>query len=161
MRYLVWITILLSYGSSAQAYIIEGRAIKNEALMTYIKDNMPNHGLLKINKAGHLYLELEKGYINKLNSRLANKDFLPLNNVTDHTLAINPPDNSILTDKLTLIPQIGKMVEFKPIGLYLRAEDDKEFYILSVRIPELKAPHNTFDIKIAVKNLVHFNELAD
>jgi len=159
--YLILIIILLSYGSYTHAYIVDGRAIKNEALMTYIHESLNNRGLLKLNKSGQLYLELEHGYITKLNSKITNKEFLPLKHATDHTLEIMPRAGSILTDKLTLIPQIGKMVEFKPIGLYLVAEDDKEFYMLTVHIPELKAPHNNFDIKIAVKELASFNELAN
>jgi hypothetical protein len=159
-KFLLFLSALLIY-TPAQAYIMDGRAIKNEALMTYIKENMNNKGTLKLNKSGQLYIELEQGYISKLQSKIDNKGFLPLKSNNDHTLKITPPAGSILTDQLTLIPQINKTVEFKPISLYLLAEDDQEFYMLSVHIPELKAPNNTFAIKIAVQKISNFDELAN
>jgi hypothetical protein len=141
---------------TTQAYIVDGRRVKNEQLLTYIKHTMNNRGKLTLNTENQLCLELEPGYTSKLYKQINNKDFTQLTKYSDNAIQTNT-----LHDHFSLTTPLDIFVEFKPVGVYLLAEDDKEYYILDVRVPNLATNHNTFSIKIAVKQLVSHNELAD
>ncbi len=165
--------IVLVCSSCSQAYIVDGSRVSQPRLLAYTS-KLDNLGTLEQNAHGITYLRVPEAYIAELLQRVKLPGFeIPSYDIPDAAKAthISIIDSSE-KHKVSKLSELGKTIQFKPLGFYTVVYDDQEFLMLAVDAPELsdirqkyglpdKFANHAFNIMIGVRRLTAENEMID
>lgn len=167
MRPQIIVAIFIAcFCSSAFSYIVDGSRINRPRMLSFAKSKLQNHGIIEQTAAGDTYLKVSDSYIKELFKQIQTPGFeMPgksqISIINEHE-----------AKGISKLHELGKTIEFKPLGFYTIMEDNLEYFILAVDAPELssirtkyglsdKLENHAFTLTIAVREVKVHNELGN
>lgn len=166
MRCKILVTFIACCVSGASfGYIVDGSRINRPSMLSYAKSKLQNRGVIEQGPGGLAYLKVPDSYIKELFQQIHIPGY-EMANV--HQVSIF---NENEARSVTLLQELGRTVQFKPLGFYTVVVDDQEFFMLAIDAPELsqirqkyglseQLENHAFNITIGVRKLEAHNELA-
>lgn len=156
------LSLMLS-SAGCMGYIVDGARVHQPKLLSYASEQLPNQGTIEQTDDGLTYLKIPEQYITALIKHLPAYS----NQANDSKIDIIEPTE---TAKSMKIQELGRTVNFRPLGFYTVVENDKEYFRLAIDAPELSAlrakyglskqlDNQAFHITIGVRELKYHNEL--
>jgi hypothetical protein len=155
----------LMVSGASFAYIVDGSRISKPRMLSYAKNKLENYGTVEQLANGATYLRIPDSYTKSLFQQLQAQDYQHA--IRPHILIINEHE----ANGIKVLQELGKTVQFNPLGFYSLVIDDVEYFMLAVDAPELsslrtkyglsaKLENHAFNITIGTRKLAAHNELA-
>ena len=163
------IFILFFVSFSTFGYITDGLKVENPKLLHYVERSLPHSGILRKTKADFVYVEVTNDYIGLL-KKLKQKDYQQAKYASNMGAHITVMLEGEACNKD--IEEVGKEINFKPLGFYKIVIDDKEYFMLAIDSTELyelrkkyglssKIENHPFHITLGVKKFIAEDEMAN
>lgn len=117
-------------------------ATSSEAMMAYVQENLPHHGILRKTDSNFVYVKVDDAYIHKLVQFIENDGYKepPYFGKEDLVGAhITVMDRSEVEARpIKYIGELGRCVFFKPLYFKEVENNEKEYYVLVIDAPLLE-----------------------
>lgn len=155
--------LMLCLYSTAQGYIVDGTRINRPSMLSYAKSKLQNRGIIEQGLDGLAYLKVPENYITELHRQILLPGY-ELPNQTQISIINQHEAKNIVN-----FQELGRTIEFRPLGFYTVVVDDQEFFMLAIDAPELSTlrqkyglsanlEDHSFNIAIGVKKLTAHEE---